>query len=165
MQVKVTEVQSTPNRTMEIANLYHKQSLELINLALTHNKQAIDASHHRATELLQIKDPKNIHELVTAHMSSQVRDYLSFATEAYQLGFDAHAEVANIFQQQIIDNRALTNEMLKHHALAGNPVSSMALSIVNGALHTSQSLIDSAKVAAAKAVQSAKSALLSKSKY
>jgi len=29
---------------------------------------------------------------------------------------------------------------LKHHALAGNPVSSMALSIVNGALHTSQSV-------------------------
>jgi hypothetical protein len=36
---------------MEIANLYHKQSLELINLALTHNQQAINASHHRATEL------------------------------------------------------------------------------------------------------------------
>ena len=51
MQVKVNEVQAASNRTMEIANLYHKQSLELINLALTHNKQAIDASHHRATEL------------------------------------------------------------------------------------------------------------------
>jgi Phasin protein len=165
MQVKVDEVQAASNRPMEIANLYHKQSLELINLALTHNKQAIDASHNRATELLRVKDTKNIHELVTAHMSSQVRDYLNFATEAYQLGFDAHAEVANIFHQQIIDSRALTNEMLKHHALAGNPVSSMALSIVNGALHTSQSLIDSAKAAAAKTVQSAKSALLSKSKY
>jgi hypothetical protein len=165
MQVKVNEVQATSNRTMEIANLYHKQSLELINLALTQNQQAINASHHRATELLQVKDTKNIHELVTAHMSSQVRDYLSFATEAYQLGFDAHAEVANIFQQQIIDNRALTNEMLKHHALAGNPVSSMALSIVNGALHTSQSVIDSAKAAAVKSAQLAKSALLSKSKY
>lgn len=165
MQVKVNEVQNTSNRTMAIANIYHKQSLELINLALTHNKQAIDASHHRATELLQVKDPKNIHELVTAHMSRQVRDYLSFATEAYQLGFDAHAEVANIFQQQIIDSRALTNEMLKHHALAGNPVSSMALSIVNGALHTSQSVIDSAKAATVKTAQLAKSALLSKSKY
>ena len=97
-------------------------------------------------------------------MTSQVRDYLSFATQAYQLGFDAHSEVANIFQQQIIDNRALTNEILKHHALAGNPVSKMALSIVNSALHTSQSVIDSAKAAAAKTTELAKSALLNNSK-
>jgi hypothetical protein len=45
-----------PNRSIEIANLYHKQSLELINLALTHNKAAIEASHHRAAALLEIKD-------------------------------------------------------------------------------------------------------------
>lgn len=158
------EVKAVPNRTMEIANLYHKQSLELINLALTHNKQAIEASHTRATELLQVKDTKNIHELVTSHMMSQVRDYLSFATQAYQLGFDAHTQVANIFQKQITDNCALTNDILKHHALAGNPVSTMALSIVNGALHTSQSVIDSAKAAATKTAELAKSALSSKSK-
>jgi hypothetical protein len=164
MQAKVTEVQATSNRAMEIANLYHKQSLEFMNLALTHNKRAINDSHNRATELLQLKDTKNIHELVTAHMSSQVRDYLSFAKEAYQLGFDAHAEVANIFQQQIIDNRALTNEILKHHALAGNPVSTMGLSIVNSALHTGQYVIDSTKAAAAKTADLAKSALLNKSK-
>ena len=160
MKATVEQVKVIPNRTMEIANLYHKQSLELINLALTHNKKAIEASHNRATELLHVKDTKNIH----AHMSSQIRDYLSFATEAYQLGFDAHSEVANIFQQQIIDNRALTNEILKHHALAGNPVSTMALSIVNSALHTSQSVIDSAKAAATKTAELAKSALLNKSK-
>jgi site-specific recombinase XerD len=79
MKATVEQVKVIPNRTMEIANLYHKQSLELINLALTHNKKAIEASHNRATELLQVKDTKNIHELVTAHMSSQIRDYLSFA--------------------------------------------------------------------------------------
>ena len=163
MKATVEQAKVIPNRTMEIANLYHKQSLELINLALAHNKQALEASHNRATELLQVKDTKNIHELVTAHMTSQVRDYLSFATQAYQLGFDAHSEVANIFQQQIIDNRALSNEILKHHALAGNPVSSMALSIVNSALHTSQSVIDSAKAAAAKTTEFAKSALANKS--
>jgi hypothetical protein len=163
MKATVEQAKVIPNRTMEIANLYHKQSLELINLALAHNKQALEASHNRATELLQVKDTKNIHELVTAHMTSQVRVYLSFATQAYQLGFDAHSEVANIFQQQIIDNRALTNEILKHHALAGNPVSSMALSIVNSALHTSQSVIDSAKAAAAKTTEFAKSALANKS--
>ena len=163
MKVTVEQVKATPNRTMEIANLYHKQSLELINLALTHNKKAIEASHNRATEHLQVKDTKNIHELITTHMSHQIRDYLSFAIEAYQLGFDAHSEVANIFQQQIIDNRALTNEILKHHALAGNPVSTMALSIVNSALNTSQSVIDSAKAAAAKTTEFAKSALLNKS--
>lgn len=164
MKTNLDEVQVIPNRTMAIANLYHKQSLELINLALSHNKQAIDASHNRATELLQIKDPKNIHEVVTAHMISQVREYLSFATEAYRLGFDAHTEVSNIFQKQIIDNRGLTNEILKHHALAGNPVSTMGLSIVNGALHTSQYVIDSAKAAAAKTAELAKSALLNKTK-
>lgn len=164
MKANLDEVQVIPNRAMTIANLYHKQSLELINLALTHNKQAIDASHNRATELLQIKDPKNIHELVTAHMISQFRDYLSFATETYKLGFDAHSEVSNIFHQQIIDNHALTNEMLKHHALAGNPVSTMGLSIVNSALHTSQHVIDSAKAATAKTAELAKSALLKKSK-
>jgi len=153
MKANVEQVKVIPNRTMEIANLYHKQSLELINLALAHNKQAVEASHNRATELLQVKDTQNIHALVTAHMSSQVRDYLSFATQAYQLGFDAHSEVANIFQQQIIDNRALTNEILKHHALAGNPVSTMALSIANSALHTGQAVIDSAKAAAAKAAK------------
>jgi hypothetical protein len=164
MKSSVGQVKAIPNRTMEIANLYYKQSLEFINLALAHNKQAIEASHNRAMELLQVKETKNIHELVTAHMTSQVRDYLSFATQAYQLGFDAHTEVANIFQQQIIDNRALTNEILKHHALAGNPVSTMALSIVNSALHTSKSVIDSAKEAAAKTAELAKSALLIKSK-
>lgn len=164
MKANVDEVQVISNRTMAIANLYHKQSLDLIHLALTQNKQAIEASHNRAAELLQIKDPKNIHELVTAHMVSQVRDYLNFATVAYELGFDAHAEVSNIFRQQIVDNRGLTNEMLKHHALAGNPVSTMGLSIVNGALHTSQYVIDSAKATAAKSAELAKSALLNKSK-
>ena len=164
MKTNAEEVKVIPNRTMEIANLYHKQSLELINLALVHNKQAIEASHTRATELLQVEDTNNIHELVTTHMTSQVRDYLSFATEAYKLGFNAHAEVANIFHQQIIDNRSLTNEILKHHALAGNPVSTMALSIVNSALHTSQSVIDSAKAAAAKNTELTKSAFANKSK-
>ena len=135
MKANVDEVQVIRNRTMAIANVYHKQSLELINLALTHNKQAIDASHNQATELLQIKDPKNIHELVTAHMMSQVRDYLNFATEAYQLGFEAHSEISNIFQQQIIDTRALTNDILKHHVLAGTAASTMGLSFVNGAQH------------------------------
>jgi hypothetical protein len=36
------EVRVIPNRTMEIANLYHKQSLALINLALTQNKLEIE---------------------------------------------------------------------------------------------------------------------------
>jgi hypothetical protein len=40
----------------------------------------------------------------------------------------------------------------------------MALSIVNSALHTSQSVIDSAKAAAAKTTELAKSALLNNSK-
>ena len=55
MNTVAEEVKVIPNRTMEIANLYHKQSLGLINLALTQNKLAIEASHQRASELLQIK--------------------------------------------------------------------------------------------------------------
>jgi DNA-binding MurR/RpiR family transcriptional regulator len=38
-----------------------------------HNKKAIEASHNRATELLQVKDTKNIHELVTARHTKVVQ--------------------------------------------------------------------------------------------
>ena len=65
-----------PNRAMEIATLYHKQSLALINLALSHNKIAIESSHQRALELLEVKDPKTVHQLVSSHMVNQVKDYL-----------------------------------------------------------------------------------------
>ena len=68
MNTVAEEVKFIPNRTMEIANLYHKQSLALINLALTQNKLAIEASHQRASELLQIKEPKDVHQLVSTQI-------------------------------------------------------------------------------------------------
>jgi hypothetical protein len=99
-----------PNRSIEIANLYHKQSLELINLALTHNKAAIEASHHRAAALLEIKDTNQVHELVSQHMLSQVNDYLSFAVEAYCLGFDAHIQATKLIEQQLEDGYEIANK-------------------------------------------------------
>ena len=61
MNTVADDVKVIPNRTMEIANLYHKQSLALINLALTQNKLAIEASHQRASELLQINESNKVH--------------------------------------------------------------------------------------------------------
>ena len=85
MKTAANEVKVIPNRTMEIANVYHTQSLKLIDLALNQNKLAIAAAHTRATELGQVKDAKNINQLVTQHMTNQVIEYLGFATAAYQL--------------------------------------------------------------------------------
>jgi len=159
MKTAADEVKVIPNRTMEIANVYHTQSLKLINLALNQNKLAIEAAHTRATELSQVKDAKKINQLVTQHLTSHVIEYLGFATAAYQLGFDAHTEVVKIFHQQIIDNQDLADEIFHNHSLANHPVSNMALSLVNGAFQTSQAVIESAKAAAEKTTELAKSAL------
>jgi hypothetical protein len=58
MKTAADEVKVIPNRTMEIANVYHTQSLKLVNLVLNQNKLAIEAAHTRATELSQVKDAK-----------------------------------------------------------------------------------------------------------
>lgn len=164
MKTIVEEVKLIPNRTMEIANLYHRQSLALINLALTQNKLAIEASHQRASELLQIKEPKDVHQLVSAHMISQVKDYLDFAVCAYQMGFDSHSQVVSIFQNQIEDNRTLTNEVLKSHALSGNPVTTVAFAAVKNALDSSHAFLNSAKAMALETAASASHAISSKTK-
>ena len=147
---------AVPNRTLEIANIYHKQSLKLMDLVLTQNKDALESSQKRISELLQEKDSKNIHKLVTAHLSSQVLDNLNIAIQAYQLGNDSHSEIVQIFQRQILDNHDLNNDILKHPALSGNPVSSMALSIINNALNSSKSIIESASNFATKSTKFAK---------
>jgi hypothetical protein len=148
MNTVAEEVKVIPNRAMEIANLYHKQSLALINLALTQNKLAIEASHQRASELLQINEPSNVHKLMSSHMISQVKEYLDFAVCAYQMGFDSHAQVVGIFQSQIEDNRSLTNDVLKSHALSGNPVTTVAFAAVKNALDSSHAFLNGAKVMA-----------------
>jgi len=145
-----------PNRSVEIANLYHKQSLELINLALTHNKLAIEASHKRATELLEVKDSSKVNELVSLHMMSQVKDYLGFAVDAYKLGFDAHIQATKLFHQQVEDSYLLTTQALKAHALSGNPISSIATSFMKTALDASHAAMENAKAATSRAVSSAK---------
>lgn len=162
MKNNVEKVVVIPNRTLEITNLYQKQSLKLIDLVLTHNRDVLESSQKRISELLQEKDSKNIHILVTAHLSSQIHDYLNFAIRAYQLGVDSHSEVVQIFQQQIFENHDLNNEILKHPAMVGNPLTSMALSIINNALNTSKSVIDSASTASTKAANFTKASILNK---
>jgi len=144
------------NRSIEIANLYHKQSLDLINLALTQNKLAIEASHQRASELSEIKDTSKVQSLVTQHMMSQVKDYLGFAVDAYRLGFDAHIEVTKLFQKQIEDGCFLTNEALKIQEISSNPISSIATTFMKSALDASHSVMENAKAATTKAVSTAK---------
>jgi hypothetical protein len=164
MNTVAEEVKVIPNRAMEIANLYHKQSLALINLALTQNKLAIEASHQRASELLQINEPSNVHKLMSSHMISQVKEYLDFAVCAYQMGFDSHAQVVGIFQSQIEDNRSLTNDVLKSHALSGNPVTTVAFAAVKNALDSSHAFLNSAKAMALETAATATNAIPSKTK-
>jgi len=164
MNTVAEEVKVIPNRTMEIANLYHKQSLALINLALTQNKLAIEASHKRASELLLIKEPNNVHKLVSSHMISQVKEYLDFAVCAYQMGFDSHVQVMNLFQNQIEDNRTLTNDVLKSHALSGNPITTVAFAAVKNALDSSHAFLNTAKTMALETAASATNAISAKSK-
>jgi K+ transporter len=154
-------ITQTPNRSLEIASLYHKQSLELINLALMHNKIAIEASHQRAVELMHVKDTSRVHELVSTHMVHQIKDYLNFAVAAYQLGFDAHSQVTGILQKQIEDNRALTEHVLSSPALTGNPISALAMLAVKSAMDTSHAVLSGAKVAAEKTAELAKQSLSS----
>jgi hypothetical protein len=133
------------NRSIEIANLYHKQSLDLINLALSQNKLAIEASHQRAAELLDLKDTSKVQGLVTQHMMTQVKDYLGFAVDAYKLGFDAHIEVTKLFQKQVEDGYFLTNEALKAHSVSGNPISALATSFMKTALDATHEVMENAK--------------------
>jgi hypothetical protein len=146
-----------PNHSLEIANLYHKQSLELINLALSHNKHAIEASHKRASELLEVKDTNKVNELVSSHMTSQVKDYLVFAVAAYKLGFDAHIQATKLLHQQVEDGYVLANDTLNAHARSGNSIHAVAMTVVKTALDASNSAMESAKEAAKKVVASAKS--------
>ena len=164
MNTVAEEVKVIPNRTMEIANLYHKQSMALINLALTHNKLAIEASHQRAAELLQVNDTHAFSELVSKHMVNQVKEYLDFAVNAFQMGFESHAQVMDIFQNQIGNNRTLTNEVLKSHALSGNPITTVAMAAVKNALDSSHAFLSNAKSLALETAASASSAISSKTK-
>ena len=46
------------NRTTLMANLYHTNAIKLIDLVLTHNKNAMEASNQRASDILNSK-PQN----------------------------------------------------------------------------------------------------------
>ena len=146
-------IQVIPNLSMEIAAIYHKQSSELICLALNHNKYATEDSQKRATELLRVKDAKKIQEIVSGNLIKQINDYLNFATAAYQLVFDSQTQVTKILQQKMDDNCALTHEILKSQELAGNPISTIALTAMKSALDTSHAVMNGAKAAAGKTAE------------
>ncbi len=156
MNVDKSTAKTISNRSLEIANLYHNQSLNLINLALHQNKLAIEASHLRASQLLEVKDTSKVNELVSIHMVNQVKDYLRFAVDAYKLGFDAHIEAAKLFQEQLEDGYLITNHALNEHAHSGNPITAIAMTVVKTALDASHTAMETAKIAANKAVSSAK---------
>ena len=143
-------VQVMPNRTLEIAKIYGKKSLELFDLALVHHKIAIENSQNKASEIFQQKNPQSIQELVSKHTMNQVENLFLLANSAYQIGLESHLDVANIFHQQIADNSALTHQALSSQALSGNPFSKMALTAVKTALDSSHAALSTAKVAAAK---------------
>jgi hypothetical protein len=146
------------NRSMAIANLYHQQSLELINLALTHNKSAIEASHHRATALLELKDTNQVHEMVSQHMLEQVNDYLKFAVSAYCLGFDAHIQATRLLQKQIEDGYHVANESFNMNSQGANPIATLALSMVKNGLDASHEVMNGVKAASPKGTESPKRA-------
>ena len=148
-----------PNRAMELANLYHQQSLAWVNLALSHNKITLESSHQRALELLEVRDPKPVHELVSSHMINQVKDSLNFAVASYQMGFESHTQVAKVIEHQKDDICALANEILKSRALEGNPISAMALSAVKSTMDTGQAVINGANAMTKKTSELATSSL------
>lgn len=100
MNAVLENTQMIPVRSIEIANLCHKHSLDLINFALTHHQLAIEAARHRATELLDAQDSSQVNALISHHIASQVKDYLGFSVDAYKLGFEAHTQVSRLFRQQ-----------------------------------------------------------------
>ena len=136
-----------PNRSVEIAGLYHKQMLGLINIALTHNKQAIEAAHRRGAELLKVKSAKEVNELVAQHMISQLNESLGFAVDAYQLGFEANLQLSRLFAQQMEESLAMTHDAINAQGMPGNPISNMALSLVRNALDKSHAALNGVKAA------------------
>ena len=153
-----------PNRSMEIANIFHRQSFELMNMVMNHQKSAMQEHHQKMTDLMQAKDASHVPQLISSNLMGQVNDLMALTTKAYQLGYDAHSQVAEIFQKQIEDSSSLTSSVLSSHALAGKPMSTMAISVLKHSLDASRSLIDSAKIAAAKTVELANQSLSSMKK-
>ncbi len=156
----ITSVQ-IPNRYMEIANIFHRQSFELMNLVMNHQKGVMQEHQQKMTDLMQAKEASHVPQLISSNLMGQVNDLMALTTKAYQMGFEAHTQVSEILQKQIEDSSSLTSSVLSSHALAGNPMSTMAIAVLKQSLEASRSLIDSAKLAAAKTVELANQSLSS----
>lgn len=145
MKNREQQISEIPNRTIKVFNLYHKQSLDLLNLVLLQSKQAVEASQKRTDDLMLLKDSKDVAEIVSIHMFNQVREYLSFAKAAYSLGSEAHLEITKLLHEQIEDNSALAHTAINSKALAGNPISTLTLTVAKTALDSSHAAISNFK--------------------
>ncbi len=145
MNTKKDLPQLSNSLTAEITTLYHKQSLELINLALMHNKLSIESANKRANDLIKVKDINSVHELVSTHMVDQFKEYVKFAVEAYELGFQANAEASTILHKHGEVACNLTNELVNSQNVTANPLSTIAMSVVKSVMDTSQSMLSNVK--------------------
>lgn len=130
------------HRSATMATLYHQQMLGLINVALSHNKSAIEAAHRRAAELLKVKTAKEAQELVAQHFVSHVNESIGFAVDAYRLGIEANVQLSKLMASQIEDGLVLAQDTLNFHPILGNPISNMAFSIVKNSLGQSHAALN-----------------------
>ena len=128
------------NRTTLLANLYHANAIKLIDLVLLHNKNAMDASNQRASDILNSKDL-----LIAKDVANQIKEYTNFANSAYLLGSQAQATLIETCESHVKDHAKLTNHTLHSISESDNPITAMAMSIAQAALDASKSAITSAK--------------------
>jgi len=133
------------NRTTLLANLYHTNAIKLIDLVLTHNKNAMEASNQRASDILNSKDLPGISKLIAKDVANQIKEYTSFANSAYLLGSQAHATLIEACQSHAKDHAKLATHTLHSISESDNPITAMAISIAQAALDASTSAITSAK--------------------
>jgi len=140
------EIQSAYlNRTTSLANLYHANSVKLMDLVVAHNKHNMASSHKRASELIALKDMSGIHKLIAKNVSEQMRDFTDYATSAYLLGCEAQSNLMQICQSHVKDHAALTNQTIQSVSDKGNPLTALAISMAQAALDASRSAITTAK--------------------
>ncbi len=133
------------NRTTLLANLYHANAIKLIDLVLLHNKNAMEASNQRASDILNSKDLPSVNRLIAKDVANQIKEYTNFANSAYLLGSQAQATLIETCESHVKDHAKLTNHTLHSISESDNPITAMAMSIAQAALDASKSAITSAK--------------------
>ena len=75
----ITSVQ-IPNRYMEIANIFHRQSFELMNLVMNHQKGVMQEHQQKMTDLMQAKEASHVPQLISSNLMGQVNDLMALTT-------------------------------------------------------------------------------------